>query len=155
MQSDIRPARASDVDALVALENRAFATDRISRRSFRAMIPSKSAAVLVKRSGDDLAGYAVVLFRDRLKSARLYSIAADPRFAGIGHQLLAAAETEASRRGCGELRLEVRRDNLRAIALYERSGYQFRDSVENYYADGAMALRFSKPLAAKAGTVAA
>jgi ribosomal-protein-alanine N-acetyltransferase len=155
MHSDIRPARASDVEALVALENGAFATDRISRRSFRSMIASKSASVLVKRSGGDLAGYAVVLFREGSRSARLYSIAADPRFAGIGHKLLLVAEREASRRGCGEIRLEVRQDNLRAIALYERSGYRLRDRVENYYADGAMALRFRKPLAAKAGTVAA
>lgn len=144
-----------DVDALVALEHGAFAIDRISRRSFRSMISSRSASVLVKRSRDDLAGYVVVLFRGRSKSARLYSIAADPRFAGIGHKLLIAAEAEAARRGSTELRLEVRQDNHRAIALYERSGFRLRDRVKNYYADGAMALRFRKSLVTVAGTVAA
>jgi len=155
MQADIRPARASDAPALVALENQAFASDHISRRSFLSLIKAKSAAVLVKRSADALAGYAVVLFRSGSSSARLYSIAAHPGFAGIGHRLLAAAEAEAARRGSRELRLEVREDNRRARALYERSGYQLRDSVADYYADGAAALRFRKPLRTPAGTAAA
>jgi ribosomal-protein-alanine N-acetyltransferase len=156
MPADIRPAHVSDVDALVALENSVFAGDRISRRSFRYLIAVPSALVLVKRSGADLAGYAVVLLRRGSMRARLYSIAADPRFAGIGHRLLGAAEEAAARRGAAELSLEVRQDNERAIRLYERSGYRRFDRVPGYYADGAAALRFRKALgAATAGTVAA
>ena len=52
------------------------------------------------------------------------------------------------------VRLEVREDNVRAIALYERCGYRLRDRVPEYYADGATALRFLKSLS-KAGAAAA
>ena len=48
---------------------------------------------------------------------------------GIGRSLLAAAESEAVRRGCCKLTLEVQDDNTRARHLYERFG--FTDYVLN------------------------
>ena len=47
MVADLRPARASDVDALIAIENAVFSTDRISRRSFRQLIERGTAETLV------------------------------------------------------------------------------------------------------------
>ncbi|QIS94627.1 hypothetical protein FQ775_23775 [Nitratireductor mangrovi] len=43
MPSSIRQAEPRDIDALVAIENAVFSTDRISRRSFRQLIESDSA----------------------------------------------------------------------------------------------------------------
>jgi ribosomal protein S18 acetylase RimI-like enzyme len=43
---------------------------------------------------------------------------------GIGSDLLVAAEQEASRRGLSRLELTVMTDNLRALGLYLRSGFQ-------------------------------
>ena len=51
------------------------------------------------------------------------------------------------KRGCDRLRLEVREKNRPAIALYETLGYQRIGRYENYYQDGASALRFEKQLA--------
>ena len=93
----IRPATGADLEALVALEQHAFATDRISRRGFRRFVGSDSAAVLVAEIDGCLAGYALVLFRAGNAIARLYSIAVAPTFAGrgVGATLLAAAEAAA------------------------------------------------------------
>jgi ribosomal protein S18 acetylase RimI-like enzyme len=44
------------------------------------------------------------------------------------------------------LRLEVRIDNKRAIALYEKNGYARFDEIEDYYEDGATAVRMEKGL---------
>ena len=46
-----------------------------------------------------------------------------------------------------QARLEVREDNSRAIDLYEKNGYQPIGRKPAYYADGADALRYEKPLA--------
>lgn len=43
---------------------------------------------------------------------------------GVGRDLLAAAEREASGRGLCRLELTVMTDNLRALGLYLRSGFQ-------------------------------
>jgi [ribosomal protein S18]-alanine N-acetyltransferase len=146
MPADIRTARASDIDALVAIENTVFEADRISRRSFRRLIDADTATLLVAESSIGIAGYCVVLFRRGSAKARLYSIAAGAgsEGAGVGGALLSAAERTARDRGCRLLRLEVRADNNRARALYERRGYSRTGDVPGYYADGATALRYLK-----------
>lgn len=145
----IRPARDTDLDALLALEGRVFATDRLSRRALRRLLAAGTAAVLAAESAGALAGYAMVLFRAGSAVARLYSILVDPRVAGrgIGAALLAAAEAAATARGAALMRLEVATRNRRAIRLYERAGYRAFGRYEDYYEDGAPALRYQKPLA--------
>ncbi len=161
MQAKFRAAAAADIGALSDLENSSFLTDRISRSSFRRLVVSPSAAVIVASFGVAIAGYALVLFRTGSRIARLYSLAVAPEYRGLGRELLDAAEASAAARGCRALRLEVREDNRRAINLYERSGYHRFGERPDYYADGATALRFEKDLASAvaagrpAGTVAA
>jgi ribosomal protein S18 acetylase RimI-like enzyme len=144
----IRLARAADVDGLARLETAAFSADRLSRRSFAALVRSPSAILLIGRAGDALAGYALVLTRRGSRTARLYSLAVAPAAAGrgIGGRLLAAAEAAAKARGAEHLRLEVRSDNPSAIALYERRGYRRVGALPNYYEDGAEALRYQRRL---------
>ncbi|MGE3308060.1 MAG: GNAT family N-acetyltransferase [Rhizobiaceae bacterium] len=148
MRVEIRPAIVSDVDALAALERATFSSDRISRRSFRALVERDSAALLVATVGADIAGYCVVLFRAGAGAARLYSIAVATPFAGqgIGRLLLAEAERVASARGCRVLRLEVRLDNEKARILYEKAGYALFGRHDSYYSDGQAALRFERSL---------
>ena len=144
----LRAARAADVPTLLALEDKVFATDRISRRSLRRFIDLANAAFIVGDSDGAVSGYALVLFRPRSEYARLYSIAVDPRLGGrgIGWTLLAAAERAAAARGCVAMRLEVNARNTRAVRLYERSGYRQFALCPGYYQDGGTALRFEKRL---------
>ena len=94
----IRAASPDDIDALSAIEAAVFATDRISRRSFRALIARPTAATLVAEADGAVAGYAMILFRAGTGMARLYSLAVAPERAGrgLGKKLLAGG------RGRGE-----------------------------------------------------
>lgn len=145
----MRQAEPGDVRQLLAIEHAAFATDRLSARSLRALVGAESAALVVAAAGPRIAGYAAVLFRRRSRVARLYSIAVAADFAGrkLGRHLLGAAEAQALRRGCERLRLEVRLDNPAAAALYRKAGYLGIGERADYYEDGAPALRFEKALA--------
>ena len=144
----VRRAEPGDVDALIKLEHRVFATDRLSRRSLRRLLDSPSAAVLVAVENAQLAGIAIVLFRARSAVARLYSIAVAPHVGGRGvaAMLLDAAEEAALARGCRTMRLEVHRANHAAISRYRKSGYREFGRYRAYYEDGADALRFEKRL---------
>lgn len=148
MPAEIRPALQSDVDALVEIENRQFSSDRISRRSFRQLIDSATADTLVAEAGGRVRGYCIILYRAGSGVARLYSIAALPGGgeAWGGRALLAAAEQAAYDEERLLLRLEVREDNARAIALYEENGYRRIGREDGYYQDGMAALRYEKLL---------
>jgi ribosomal protein S18 acetylase RimI-like enzyme len=148
----IRRATLADLDALVALERRAFTTDHLSRRQYRHHIESESAVVLAAVDASGLLGKAVVFFRANSRCARLYSNAdADAaRGRGLGEALVGAVERMARARGSAQLRLEVRQDNAGAIRLYERLGYRLFGAYPGFYEDGADAWRYAKDLLPKA-----
>jgi ribosomal protein S18 acetylase RimI-like enzyme len=147
MPLEIRPARPADLDAIFAIEQAVFAGDRLSRRSFVSLMTGGTAVLVVAEAAGRVAGYGLVLFRRGSRVARLYSIAVAPGVSGVGAQLLRACEAAATQRGAGAIRLEVRADNARAIALYRRGGYAECGRVASYYHDGETALRFEKGLA--------
>ena len=143
-----RKAERDDLDALVELEHRVFATDRLSRRSLQRFLKSPSAELIVADDGARLAGTAIVLFRPRSVVARLYSVAVAPQMSGRGvaPMLLGAAEAAALARGCRAIRLEVHQTNHAAISRYRKSGYREFGRHRRYYEDGGDALRFEKRL---------
>jgi [ribosomal protein S18]-alanine N-acetyltransferase len=144
----VRRARRGDLDALVELEHRVFATDRMSRPGLRRLLLTPSARVIVAEVRGRVAGAAVVLFRARASVARLYSIAVLPQMCGKGAAvaLLAAAERVALRRRCRAMRLEVHVFNTAAISRYRKSGYRQFGRYRSYYENGGDALRFEKTL---------
>jgi len=148
-QLRVRAAERADIDALMELEHRVFATDRLSRRSLTRFLKSRTARVLVaEEESGRLAGTAIVLFRARSAVARLYSIAVAPHIGGrgVGPMLLAAAEREAMARDRTSIRLEVHETNHAAISRYRKSGYREFGRHAGYYEDGGAALRFEKRL---------
>lgn len=147
----VRAAELQDLEAILALECAAFASDRLSRRALRRFITAPHRPLIVAKFGAALAGYALVAVREGGKTCRVYSIAVDPQRGrrGVGRELLNACERYARAHGRTALRLEVRYDNAPAIALYEKLGYRQFASYPGYYADGADALRFEKTLRPK------
>jgi [ribosomal protein S18]-alanine N-acetyltransferase len=144
----VREARPRDLDAIERLENAAFETDRVSRRSLREFLRASHRPVIAATIGDELAGYALVSLRRTSRALRIYSLAVDARFVrrGVARALLMACEAYARRWRRAALTLEVRYDNASAIALYESSGFRQFGEHAHYYADGAAALRYEKSL---------
>lgn len=144
----IRSATLDDLDALVALEERCFDYDRLSRRNFRYMLTKARASILVDEHNGCLDGYVLVLFHAGTSLARMYSLAVDAqsRGRGLGRMLMEAAEADAVEQGCVYMRLEVRPDNAGAIGLYQKMGYRQFGTLGDYYEDHMEALRFEKLL---------
>jgi ribosomal protein S18 acetylase RimI-like enzyme len=145
----LRPARLEDLPVLLAIEERCFDTDRLSRRSFHYLLTKGHAINLVIEIGGTVAGYATALLHAGTSLARLYSFAIDPAWRGhdLGALLLAETERRAMEQGCAFIRLEVRTDNAAALARYRAAGYREFGFAHDYYEDHSDALRMEKALA--------
>ena len=145
----IRPAVRADLNALIALEETCFDSDRLSPRSFRRFLkqPLDLLLVAVTDTGE-LYGYGLLLQRRGTHLARLYSLAVSPRARGqgVGRALLRALEEASRPFDCRFIRLEVRTGNEGAIALYQAEGYRPIGQRAGYYEDGGDALLMEKRL---------
>jgi ribosomal-protein-alanine N-acetyltransferase len=150
----VREAGIADLDAIAKLERESFPEDQVSRRSFAYYLRSPERPVIAVTIEGELAGYVLIALTKGGRSARIYSIAVDPRFArrGVGAALIAATERFALRHELEAVTLEVRYDNAAAIALYEKCGFRPFGEHEDYYSDGAAALRYKKVLVDRSAT---
>jgi ribosomal protein S18 acetylase RimI-like enzyme len=149
----LRRGRRSDLGALVTLEgelfnNQVFAGHLMSRPSFRRLLGSPTATFIVADTEAQIAAYVLVLYRANSSTARIYSIgvAARLRRRGLARKLVAAAEKDATSRDRKAMRLEVRADDRRTMALYCSSGYRRIGRAPGYYGGRVDALRLEKAL---------
>ncbi|WP_100644417.1 GNAT family N-acetyltransferase/peptidase C39 family protein [Alteromonas facilis] len=143
-----RAATKTDVPQLVALENEAFDSDRLSAKRFKHWVGADNRVFLVAEADGQLMGYGLVLLRKGTQLARLYSIAISQRSrgAGLGARLLQELEVAAMQAGRLFMRLEVAENNDAAIALYKRAGYEPFGVYAEYYANNIDAIRMQKPI---------
>ena len=142
-----RPANIDDLNALVTLENEVFAYDQLSRNSFAKFIKSKNDLWVIS-IGEQLAGYILILKRKGSQKIRIYSLAISPHFQGqgIGRKLLEFALSQVDVKNTQSIRLEVKVDNVGAIKLYESLGFVRKETIPEFYSDGASAFVYLKSL---------
>ncbi len=136
---------------LVAIEEKSFNSDRLSRRSFRHLLTVGNSVTLIDEVNGRARGYVTLLFRANVSVARVYSIATAPDWLGqgVGLGLLHAAEELALALNCVVMRLEIRKDNPASQKLFLRNGYAVFGKHAAYYEDGMDALRLEKSLTAR------
>lgn len=157
----IREAASHDVGQLLAIEQRAFSGDLLSRRALRHLVTRAHAISLVAAEcpdpllqaarpdgGERLVGYIIILLRQGTDAGRIYSLAVDPDWRGrkIGARLLDEAQARLQKAGRSLIRLEVRSDNEAALRRYHGAGFEVVGSEIDYYEDGQTAFKMEKRL---------
>lgn len=144
----IRLAQLTDVKALAKIEALSFPYDALSERSFRRFIKLNEARVTVIEDGNEVRGYAILLFRQATKLARLYSFAIDPLFQnkGLGSELLLHTEKSAEASLSLFLRLEVKADDRQALRFFHARGYHDIGLKNDYFDDHSDATVLQKQL---------
>jgi ribosomal-protein-alanine acetyltransferase len=139
-----REATAADLDALVALEKVCFAEDPWSRNMLSDELSRPGGVFLV--IGDTGQPRAFAIGWAVLDDLHILQVAVDPatRRLGLGREVLAALEARAV--SAENAWLEVRRDNVAAIGLYEAFDYRAVGCRPKYYTDGCDALLLRKRL---------
>src|SRR5690625_2908493 len=150
----VRSMRSRDLAWVVPLEQKTFVGDPPwSEAQFRtelAGVPETRWYGVAEDSNGAPLGYTGVLATGYPgEPADLLTIAVKPeaRRAGVGSALLRAALDEASSRRAGTILLDVRDDNVPAIAFYRLHGFVWLSTRRRYYADGTdgMVMRRSLP----------
>ncbi len=144
----IRRATPEDLDQLVELENLGFATDRFNRNQFRYLISKGRGALLVEEEDGRIVGMLILLWRQRSRACRVYSVVVHPEVQGkgLGRRLMEEAERVARANGLKRIILQVRIGNPTAIHLYESLGYVRGGLLPGYYEGGEAGILYQKEL---------
>jgi ribosomal-protein-alanine N-acetyltransferase len=133
-----RPEDDADIAALLAASATPFdAREELERRY---------AKVWVARADTELFGVALTWeVADELQLIELF-VAPSARRRGVGRALMSALMGDGAARGFRVAVLEVRRDNVAALALYGAFGFQLVGERKRYYADGEDAILMQRAL---------
>jgi ribosomal-protein-alanine N-acetyltransferase len=162
----VRPLRAGDLPAVLALERVLFPDDPWTPGMFAGELAQPSGtryylaaeeAAEEAQEGNAIVGYAGMMLPGG-RQAEVLTLAVAPGHwgQGIGSALLAALVDEAGKRDCTEMFLEVRADNARAQALYRRYGFTEVGVRRGYYQpSGTDAIVMRRSLARRARAASA
>jgi [ribosomal protein S18]-alanine N-acetyltransferase len=131
----LRPMTADDLPEVVEIEQALFGSEAWTTQMLLGELDQQPASryYLVAVDGETIVGYAGLLEAGGQGDVVTLAVAAAYWGRGIGSALLEALMTEAARRGCREIFLEVRTDNDRAQQLYRRYGFADVGIRRGYY----------------------
>lgn len=136
MSLRLRPMTEADLDAVLELEVAVFGPEEAwSRKMLTGELAQQPASryYLVAEDEAGIAGYAGLLGAGWQADVLTLAVATGRWGRGIGTALLRALLAEAARRGCIEVFLEVRTDNVRAQDLYKRHAFEQVGIRKGYY----------------------
>jgi [ribosomal protein S18]-alanine N-acetyltransferase len=131
----LRPMTSADLPVVLDLEQSLYGDEAWSRQMLTGELSQQpgSRYYLIADSAGDIAGYAGLMAAGHQADVVTISVADGRWGQGIGSTLLGALLTEAARRGCTEVFLEVRADNSRAQRLYHWWGFGEIGVRRGYY----------------------
>ena len=131
----VRAMRWWDIEPVMVLERELFGDEAWSDTMFWSeLAESTSRHYLVTECAGDVLAYAgLCAYPPSDSYVQTIAVAPGHQGHGLGTTLLTQLIDESTRRGCKNLDLEVRADNERAIALYERHGFQRVGLRRRYY----------------------
>jgi ribosomal-protein-alanine N-acetyltransferase len=135
LSRSLRIMTPADLDAVLGLELDLFGEEAWSRQMLEGELAQqpRSRYYLVADDDGRIAGYAGLLLAATQADVLTLAVVTDQWGRGTGSALLEALLTEAARRGCAEVFLEVRTDNTRAQRLYHRYGFRQIGIRKGYY----------------------
>ena len=142
----VRPAQASDLPAILAIEKASFGSDAYDRKLFAEYLRKCGGLFLVALWGTKVAGYAISSFNPR--GAELVSIAVLPRHRkrGVASVLMDSTLRRLRRRQIPKITLMVKVTNTAALKFYEKYGFGKLRRVSGYYEDGSDGFLFVRVL---------
>ncbi|MEZ2390258.1 ribosomal protein S18-alanine N-acetyltransferase [bacterium RCC_150] len=137
----------ADVAAVEVLERRLFPIDAWPLQMFiDELAQADTRRYVVAEVDGQIVAYAGLMCIQPIADVQTIAVVPEFEGKGIGSAILTELILEARRRGAADVLLEVRADNPRAQALYQRFGFEQIHVRPRYYRDGTDALIMRLPL---------
>jgi len=138
----IRPVRRGDLSSIYQLEETCF-KDPFPSYFINQLADANPSTFLIAEEAGKIIGYAVV--DNWTDHPHLVSIAVRPnsRRKGVAQALL---DQLTKKLLGGILRLELRKSNVSALALYLKNGFTETGTAHSYYTDGEDAIQMEKTI---------
>jgi len=148
LNAHIRLAAKEDLDALLNLEKICFKEETFSRRQVKYLLQKARSIVLVAEIEGNIIGSIIILLRERILNARIYSFNVHPehRRKGIAKSLMDTAFDILKEKGYNKITLEVGINNQAAQNLYQLKGFIVDKKLSDYYTNGDDALHLTRKL---------
>ena len=148
-----REAISLDLPVLVSMERLLFADAPWSMGQFKEEfkgVPKTRYFLVATDEQDQIVGYAAVLVVAQGGEAEVLAVAVLPDFTrrGIASQFMSELEKWSLSKQAPAMMLEVGVNNVSAIALYEKLGYENISTRKGYYGPGLDAFVMRKELGA-------
>ena len=142
---EIRKAEIRDLGPALALDREAFGPDAWTVMDYAAVFSENSVKKFTAVSEGKFAGFGASEWDQEQNAVCLLTLAVRPEFRnrGIGSALLQAMENAF---GKTDVYLYVDAENVTAIRLYRRAGYEHAGVIPSYYMNGHDALIMEKQI---------
>lgn len=130
-------ASTEDLDRLYEIEKACFAKEAFTKHQLARLLDDPDSVALISQVEGETVGFIIGKVRATNKQASGHILTIDVlpehRHKGIGRRLLQEMEAEFKDKCVKTCCLEVREDNVPALNLYKRSGYNKVGMLRNYY----------------------
>ncbi|HYB68766.1 MAG TPA: ribosomal protein S18-alanine N-acetyltransferase [Candidatus Acidoferrales bacterium] len=150
MTAIIEDALVRNLGRLCEIETECFRDEAFTKGQMLQLLKEYNCVNLVARVDGTIAGFVIgMIYVDRKATyAHILTIDVSPAYRrkGIGQMLLQEIERIFKEKGVKASHLEVKEDNVAAINLYRKLGYEKIGKLRNYYGK-ANGIYFKKVLA--------
>lgn len=132
MKIKIRLAEEKDIKIIADIESECFTTPE-SESSVKDVIENPVYEAFVAESDGEVVGHTITM--TSCGDTDILSVAVRPSFRrfGIGEMLMNNIIVTADKKGVTDVFLEVRKSNIPAISLYEKTGFEKIGERKNFY----------------------
>lgn len=141
----IRPAKTTDMDAILGIESAQFGVDAWNAQMVLGELTADYNRYFVATSETgQIVGYGGIALALDDADVHTIGVAEQCKRRGIGRELMNHMWEQSISAGVRRMFLEVREDNAPAIALYNSLGFETIGKREHYYNDGCAAFVMRK-----------
>jgi ribosomal-protein-alanine N-acetyltransferase len=137
MKAVIEDASIRDLDRLYEIETECFAEEAFTKAQVAQLLRGYSSIGLIARVEEQIVGFVIgdIYVDGKVLQGHICTIEVLPKFRrqGIGEKLLQEIEEIFRQKMVKASALEVREDNVPAIAFYRKLGYDKIGRLKNYY----------------------